>query len=246
MRKCFALVVLLNFDHGFADFQNIKIMLRKKLAESDFDFSNFEDQHKFDYGANKTEDIAEDITEGVTEDETEDITEDTTPENSPAAGLGDVVDSPHLTVFLENALYAYGCWCYFGEFYFEGDERTKGYGTPIDGIDEFCRLLNDGYDCAVMDGDDENEPCLPWKVDYTYNDTCFTEFNDNNCAIRACQVEEKFVDRLYFYISSGEWYSIFNMHSNMFSPADECLQIESKKKTDEICENAIFVLFENL
>ena len=26
--------------------------------------------------------------------------------------LGDVVDSPHLTVFLENALYAYGCWCY--------------------------------------------------------------------------------------------------------------------------------------
>ena len=75
-----------------------------------------------------------------------------------------------------------------------------------------------------MDGNAENEPCLPWKVDYTYNDTCFTDFNDNNCAIRACQVEEKFVDRLYTYILSGEWYSLVYMHSNFFNPVDECLR----------------------
>ena len=118
----------------------------------------------------------------------------------------------------------YGCWCYFGAAYFTETERTKGYGNPIDGIDEFCQLLSDGYDCAVMDGIADNEPCMPWKVDYTYNETCYTEFNDNNCALRACQVEEKFVDRLYSYILSGEWYSLVYMHSNFFSPPDECLQ----------------------
>jgi len=252
MRKCFALVWL--FDVGLADFVQIKDMLRHKLAHSGFDFSDmdtnenngttgrdedtyndqyYDEYYEFDPLANNQGNQGNQNSK-IQEDNNQNDDNIIVPQT--ADGLGDVVEHPHLTAFLENALYAYGCWCYFGATFFNGDDRTKGYGTPIDGIDESCQLLSDGYDCAIMDGMDDNEPCLPWEVNYTYEDeSCHTAFNDNDCRIRACQVEEKFVDRLYAYILSGEWYSLVYMHSNNFSPVDECLRRGAGNKGEKAC-----------
>ena len=41
----------------------------------------------------------------------------------------------------------YGCWCYFE------DDHGNGRGKPINEIDAQCKILHDGYACAIMDGD---------------------------------------------------------------------------------------------
>lgn len=54
----------------------------------------------------------------------------------------------------------YGCWCYFY------DDVGRGKGTPVDEIDSFCKVLNDGYECAIRDSEDEGISCVPWEVFY--------------------------------------------------------------------------------
>ena len=54
----------------------------------------------------------------------------------------------------------YGCWCYFY------DDVGRGKGTPVDEIDSFCKVLNDGYECAIRDSEDEGVSCVPWEVFY--------------------------------------------------------------------------------
>lgn len=60
-----------------------------------------------------------------------------------------------------------GCWCYFGE------DHGKGKGPPLDELDEICKTLADGYDCAMIDyendpktGHSHNDICIPWEVEY--------------------------------------------------------------------------------
>ena len=60
---------------------------------------------------------------------------------------------------LTNLLDKYGCWCYFS-----GEMRGKGRGSPVDNIDQICKVLADGYACAKIDSEREN--CVPWEVDY--------------------------------------------------------------------------------
>jgi hypothetical protein len=55
----------------------------------------------------------------------------------------------------------YGCWCYFG------DDHGRGKGQPQDAIDEMCKVLHDGYECAMRDAEDEGTTCVPWEVAYT-------------------------------------------------------------------------------
>merc|ERR1712203_311703 len=54
----------------------------------------------------------------------------------------------------------YGCWCYFG------NDHGRGKGQPQDAIDEMCKVLADGYDCAMRDAEDEGTTCVPWEVEY--------------------------------------------------------------------------------
>merc|ERR1712173_314058 len=52
----------------------------------------------------------------------------------------------------------YGCWCYF--------TKVAGKGSPQNEIDDLCRTLQNGYDCAILDGREENEECVPWDKQY--------------------------------------------------------------------------------
>merc|ERR1712079_465815 len=59
-----------------------------------------------------------------------------------------------------NGMNEYGCWCYFY------DDHGRGKGTPVDAIDEMCKTLHEGYECAMRDAEDEGSTCVPWEVDY--------------------------------------------------------------------------------
>merc|ERR1712066_483738 len=92
----------------------------------------------------------------------------------------------------------YGCWCYFD------DMHGKGKSHATDEIDAYCQVLAEGYDCAVLDADEEGDSCIPWEVEYessTVNleqiaDMC-ADKNVGNCAVRACIVEQTFVTSIF-------------------------------------------------
>jgi len=95
----------------------------------------------------------------------------------------------------------YGCWCYFE------DDHGKGKSQALNEIDGFCKLLHEGYDCAMIDADENNEPeCIPWEVEYITRNTAdvdalvdaCTDLNPtDNCARSACIVEGVFVSNIF-------------------------------------------------
>merc|ERR1711881_329921 len=54
----------------------------------------------------------------------------------------------------------YGCWCYFD------NDNGLGKGQPVNELDSFCRTLHEGYECAIFDGENEGDSCVPWEVNY--------------------------------------------------------------------------------
>merc|ERR1712004_711778 len=89
-----------------------------------------------------------------------------------------------------NSLDEYGCWCYFY------DDVGRGKGTPVDEIDGFCKTLNEGYQCAIIDSENQGIECSPWEIAYQAGSgvgaelrrTC-NERNPDICAAYACTVE---------------------------------------------------------
>merc|ERR1712117_155672 len=120
-----------------------------------------------------------------------------------------------------NNLDEYGCWCYFY------DNVGRGKGTPVDEIDGFCKVLHDGYTCAIIDSEIEGTNCVPWEVSYApgtgagvnLKASC-DSLNDNNCARYACAVEGQFVDSLFAFLLSGSQidYNTYG-HNNGFDPS---------------------------
>ena len=53
-----------------------------------------------------------------------------------------------------------GCFCYFNE------NHSKGKGQPQSKVDGWCKQLHEGYECAIMDSENEGYDCIPWEVDY--------------------------------------------------------------------------------
>ena len=51
----------------------------------------------------------------------------------------------------------YGCWCYFEE------QHGQGKGQPVNDVDEYCKQLHQGYDCAKLDS---GNTCVPWEANY--------------------------------------------------------------------------------
>lgn len=125
-----------------------------------------------------------------------------------------------------SAINGYGCWCYFA------DEHGKGKGTPVNRMDEICKVLHDGYECAILDGADESEECEPWTVDYTGSTLlgstdqevvieCERE-NTDNCAVRACVVENNFILAVFAEFFAGTVFDPSFKHEYGFNPVTEC------------------------
>ena len=55
----------------------------------------------------------------------------------------------------------FGCWCYFY------DDVGRGKGTPVDEVDGFCKVLADGYQCAILDLEAQGTTCIPWEAVYS-------------------------------------------------------------------------------
>merc|ERR1711881_425792 len=99
----------------------------------------------------------------------------------------------------------YGCWCYFY------DNVGRGKGNPVDEVDSMCKVLGEGYECAIRDSEDESLDCVPWEIDYLVGtgsgrdlyDSC-KALNANLCAARACAVEGTFVENLFAVLLSGQ------------------------------------------
>ena len=121
----------------------------------------------------------------------------------------------------------YGCWCYFY------DNVGRGKGTPVDEIDGFCKTLHEGYKCAMIDGEEEGETCIPWESDYNPGSgagvnifrTCQELNPGSNCAQRSCAVEGQFVDNLFAFLLSGSLidYESYS-HDNGFDPSTDAAQ----------------------
>jgi len=106
----------------------------------------------------------------------------------------------------------YGCWCYFF------DNVGRGAGQPVDVMDGFCKVLADGYACAISDFE-QNEiisnnfgrSCVPWESSYNpgtgigeeLRTSCDALNSGNLCDSYACAVEGQFVDSLFDFLLSG-------------------------------------------
>jgi len=122
----------------------------------------------------------------------------------------------------------YGCWCYFYE------KHGRGRGAPVDELDGFCKILHEGYECAMIDsveaGDDD---CVPWEVPYIaavggtedqIREGCINNNPNNTCAQNACSVEGYFVENLVALALSGNAadYDSFGHTQGGFDAIEQC------------------------
>ena len=61
-----------------------------------------------------------------------------------------------------DAINHYGCWCDLTSY-------SRGKGKPVNFIDEVCKTLILGYECAIMDAEARGETCIPWEELYREN-----------------------------------------------------------------------------
>ena len=120
----------------------------------------------------------------------------------------------------------YGCWCYFGD-----ELRNNGRSTPVDDIDALCKVLNQGYQCAVLDAQEEGDnDCQPWNEEYTTSRVALDELDEDcaeknagsMCAIRACIIENWFVTNSVMLLMMGQRVDDAKKHRNGFDPELEC------------------------
>lgn len=123
-----------------------------------------------------------------------------------------------------NRINEMSCWCYFN------DLHGSGKGKPIDSLDEACKVLHEGYECAMRDAEDEGTTCVPWEVSFNAASFLATDLGQacedsnpgNNCAARACAVEGAFINNLLDFFIGGGSINNDNKHDNGFSVDDSC------------------------
>jgi hypothetical protein len=133
----------------------------------------------------------------------------------------------------------YGCWCYFD------DEHGKGKSHPVNEIDAFCKALHEGYECAIIDADNEGdlEACIPWEVFYVPGAIGETDQivsdcesrNDNNCATRACIIETQFVTSMFRFTISGGSMDDSAKHENGFDVEENCPTTPGSPSEKDCC-----------
>jgi len=141
----------------------------------------------------------------------------------------------------------YGCWCYFDH------HGGRGKGKPVNNIDQLCKELQDGYDCAVMDyqgippglGGTGDETCTPWEVSYTagigngeglLKHSCAV-LNADHCAQYACLVEGRFVINIFNLFMTGDTNFATDpySHSEGFDPVTGCQIIDGTADPNHEC-----------
>lgn len=121
-----------------------------------------------------------------------------------------------------DAIWSYGCWCYFGE------NAGDGQGPPQNSIDEACRALSLCYKCSTIDSYDTASLCRPGFTDYQVGITkafqqgsyvaCTNEFNDNECQVNVCTCETQFIRNLLDLFFQGYKFDP-SLHHNNWSDA---------------------------
>merc|ERR1712178_93643 len=136
-----------------------------------------------------------------------------------------------------NSLQEYGCWCYFDQLH------GKGKSKPVNEVDTACKTLADGYECAIIDGEDENEPCTPWEVSYNSStafggETMVAEClrdNVDSCSRRACMVEGHFIGTLFMQYLQGFNVDSRYKHSEGFEPNMDNCPTQMGVKSEKAC-----------
>ena len=155
-------------------------------------------------------------------------------------GNSSPVEPRQLSAATIQNLNEYGCWCYFDQ------DHGRGKGHPVNEIDAICKTLHDGYECAMMDWEEErphlvaqNKLCVPWEVRYnsatdlggtSLVDAC-TQNNRKICSQRACMIEGQFVLSIYQLVIDFYEPDASAKHSNGFDPTKMC------KTTNQIINN---------
>jgi len=124
-----------------------------------------------------------------------------------------------LQMFISSEYRPYGCWCYIGSDY------KKGKSMPKDELDQFCKVLHDGYECAAI----EIDGCRAYDTDYqaVFSDDIVNECETQNagadeCAIAACKVESFFVHNVFNAFFAGFQIDESMQHTNGFDTSVEC------------------------
>lgn len=110
----------------------------------------------------------------------------------------------------------YGCYCLAALHDSEGDLKPKQKGTPVDGVDQACKVQQDCYQCMTMDDDvkhsctanaryryqllkDEDDPDNVDKRDMVCTDKWVTEAGGNkksHCKRAVCECDRGLAVRL--------------------------------------------------
>lgn len=130
----------------------------------------------------------------------------------------------------------YGCWCYLD------GAPGKGRSNPIDEFDLRCKTLHGGYECIQHDAISENDfDCVPWEQDYEFQfqnqdvtASCQNSNPNDNCASRACIVEQSFIGSLIGIFFSGTAINNDFKHGNCFDTSLEC---PAKTCSGQNCES---------
>jgi len=124
-----------------------------------------------------------------------------------------------------DMLIRYGCWCFLD---FDND-HGKGRGQPKDEFDRLCKILHDGYECAMIDGRTHNEDCeKPWAVDYfsaiggssfhDHYEACMFQNPLSDCATNVCAIEAEFIINILVATISGHTMDP-NLKHDVFDPS---------------------------
>jgi len=146
----------------------------------------------------------------------------------------------------------YGCWCSFD--YPEGTEKVHGRGAPVDEVDKYCKTLQNGYECAMMDHYDDDlevSTCTPWEVEYLstfetnlknpgaitlekLKDTC-DDNNVDSCARAACKVEGWLVQSYFAFAVTGGRFDIKYQEEGGFDRDTGCPINPSSGSPERAC-----------
>lgn len=149
-------------------------------------------------------------------------------------------------------LNGYGCWCDFKTY-----SKSGHYGQPVDFFDNACKVLKEGYECILMDSEEENategtKVCDVAKTKYNSAlgsghptgmtmDILVKEcdlINHTNCQKRLCKVEGWFIQSiLKKTYADGVIPDIFaySHETAGFKPEEQCLRTPSKNPEVDCC-----------
>lgn len=140
-------------------------------------------------------------------------------ENSEYRGSMCGPGETHCDTFLPlDAIWEYGCWCYFSE------DAGSGSGPIMDELDGVCQELQKCYRCSRLDSLQDSEICHPGTQEYIAGKKntlfineeailldCSTHNPGNNCAIHTCTCETQFLANLLKLFFSGHLFD-FNQY----------------------------------